>query len=154
MLKGLYTVAAGGVQIFANLGRFIGAAAAALVAVTQGNFAGAKDIMNRVQADNTAAGRKYLESMSACGTTPAMLVCRPCPVSSAATRAAPIVEKPGGAAKKSMKEAKDAAMELYQQLTMKQVGLDPKFYADLNKLHQRVSKGQINIDQYATRSVC
>ncbi|MBK8667806.1 MAG: hypothetical protein IPN21_18450 [Burkholderiales bacterium] len=149
MLKGLYTVAAGGVQIFANLGRFIGAAAAALVAVTQGNFAGAKDIMNQVQADNTAAGQKYLESMKRLwNDTGNAGVQAMAAVSSAATRAAPIVEKPGGAAKKSMKEAKDAAMELYQQLTMKQVGLDPKFYADLNKLHSAYQKGQINIDQY------
>ena len=149
MLKGLYTVAAGGVQIFANLGRFIGAAAAALVAVTQGNFSGAKEIMSQVQADNTAAGQKYLESMkrlwSDTGNAGVQAMAA---VSSAATRAAPIVEKPGSAAKKSMKEAKDVAMELYQQLTMKQVGLDPKFYADLNKLHSAYQKGQINIDQY------
>ncbi|MBK8667836.1 MAG: hypothetical protein IPN21_18605 [Burkholderiales bacterium] len=149
MLKGLYTVAAGGVQIFANLGRFIGAAAAALVAVTQGNFSGAKEIMSQVQADNTAAGQKYLESMkrlwSDTGNAGVQAMAA---VSGAATRAAPIVEKPGSAAKKSMKEAKDVAMELYQQLTMKQVGLDPKFYADLNKLHSAYQKGQINIDQY------
>lgn len=149
MLKGLYTVAAGGVQIFANLGRFIGAAAAALVAVTQGNFSGAKEIMSQVQADNTAAGQKYLESMKRLwNDTGNAGVQAMAAVSSAATRAAPIVEKPGSAAKKSMKEAKDVAMELYQQLTMKQVGLDPKFYADLNKLHSAYQKGQINIDQY------
>ena len=148
-LKGLYTVAASGIQIFSNLGRFVGAAAAAIVAVTQGNFAGAKDIMAQVQVDNATAWQKQVDSLKRLWNDAGGAgVQAMATVAAAANRAAPIVEKPGNAAKKSMKAAKDEAMELYQQLTMKQVGLDPKFYADLNKLHSAYQKGQINIDQY------
>jgi hypothetical protein len=54
-LKGLYSVAVGGVQIFANLGRIVGASAAAIMQVMEGNFSAARSIMQEAQADNKAA---------------------------------------------------------------------------------------------------
>ena len=148
-LKGLYTVAASGVQIFSNLGRFVGAAAAAIVAVTQGNFAGAKDIMAQVQVDNATAWQKQVDSLKRLWNDAGGAgVQAMATVAAAANRAAPIVEKPGNSAKKSLKAAKDVAMELYQQLTMKDVGLDPKFFEQLNQLHGLYTSGRIGIDEY------
>ena len=148
-LKGLYTVAASGVQIFSNLGRFVGAAAAAIVAVTQGNFAGAKDIMAQVQVDNATAWQKQVDSLKRLWNDAGGAgVQAMATVAAAANRAAPIVEKPGNSAKKSLKQAKDVAMELYQQLTMKDVGLDPKFFQQLNQLHGLYTSGRIGIDEY------
>lgn len=148
-LKGLYTVAASGVQIFSNLGRFVGAAAAAIVAVTQGNFAGAKDIMAQVQVDNATAWQKQVDSLKRLWNDAGGAgVQAMATVAAAANRAAPIVEKPGNSAKKSLKAAKDVAMELYQQLTMKDVGLDPKFFQQLNQLHGLYTSGRIGIDEY------
>ena len=148
-LKGLYTVAASGIQIFSNLGRFVGAAAAAIVAVTQGNFAGAKDIMAQVQVDNATAWQKQVDSLKRLWNDAGGAgVQAMATVAAAANRAAPIVEKPGNSARKSLKEAKDVAMELYQQLTMKDVGLDPKFFEQLNQLHGLYTSGRIGIDEY------
>lgn len=62
-LKGLYTAGAIGAQIFANLGRAIGAGAAAIMAVLRGDFAAAKDIMTDVSSVNAAAWKSQLESL-------------------------------------------------------------------------------------------
>jgi hypothetical protein len=148
-LKGLYTVAASGIQIFSNLGRFVGAAAAAIVAVTQGNFAGAKDIMAQVQVDNATAWQKQVDSLKRLWNDAGGAgVQAMATVAAAARQAAPIVEKPGNSARKSLKEAKDVAMELYQALTMKNAGLDPKFFEQLNQLHSLYTSGRIGVDEY------
>lgn len=147
--KGLYTVAAAGVAVFNVLGKGIASVAAALVNAAQGNFRAAWESLKAGGEDISGVVKSTVASISnvwaGVGNDGVQAMAT---VAAAANRAAPIVEKPGNAAKKSMKAAKDAAMELYQQLTMKQVGLDPKFYADLNKLHSAYQKGQINIDQY------
>lgn len=51
---------------------------------------------------------------------------------------------------KAAKEAKDEFAELFSKLTAKDVGLDPKFYQQLNTLHEGYKQGRINIDQYRT----
>ncbi len=149
VLKSVYTVAASGIQILTNLGRAAGGAAAAVMAVLRGDFAGAKSIMDQVQLDNSAAWKSNVDSISRLWNDAGNAgVAAMAAVTGAATRAAPIVEKPGKAAKASLKAAKDEAMELYQKLTMKDIGLDPKFYADLNRLHGAYKQGKLTIDQY------
>lgn len=148
-LKVLYSAGAIGAQIFANLGRAVGAGAAAIMAVLRGDFAAAKDIMADVSSVNAAAWKDQLESLGRLwNDTGAAGVQAMATVAAAADRAAPIVEKPGNSAKKSLKAAKDVAMELYQQLTMKDVGLDPKFFEQLNQLHGLYTSGRIGIDEY------
>jgi phage-related minor tail protein len=48
----------------------------------------------------------------------------------------------------STKAVKDEFGDLYNSLTMKDVGLDPSFYKDLNILYEGYKKGRIGIDDY------
>jgi phage-related minor tail protein len=48
----------------------------------------------------------------------------------------------------STKAVKDEFGDLYNSLTMKDVGLDPSFYKDLNTLYEGYKKGRIGIDDY------
>lgn len=46
------------------------------------------------------------------------------------------------------KKVKDEFGDLYNSLTMKDVGLDPSFYKDLNQLYEGYQKGRISVDEY------
>lgn len=48
----------------------------------------------------------------------------------------------------SSKAVKDEFGDLYNSLTMKDVGLDPSFYKDLNTLYEGYKKGRIGIEDY------
>jgi hypothetical protein len=62
-LKGLYSIAAGGIQIFTNLGRMTGAAAAAIMQVMEGNFSAAREIIRQAQEDNKQAWQSTTEGI-------------------------------------------------------------------------------------------
>lgn len=62
-LKGLYTIAATGVQIFVNVGRSIGAVGAAISAILRGDFADAKSIMEESRVDNAEAWNSTVEGI-------------------------------------------------------------------------------------------
>ena len=148
-LKGAYTVAASGVQIFSNLGRFAGAAGAAVMAVVRGDFAAAKTIMSEVQTDNAAAWQANVESIKrvwADGGNAGVQAMTT--VTQAAKTAAPIMAKPGKEASKSMKEARDDAMKLFKSLRAKDAGLDPKYHEQLNQLYGLYKAGRITVEEY------
>ena len=62
-LKGLYTVAVGGIQILVNTGRVLGALGAAFMAFVSGDFKGAGDIMKDAAATNRAAWESTADSI-------------------------------------------------------------------------------------------
>lgn len=56
--------------------------------------------------------------------------------------------KPSKAAAREAEKARKAFGELYNKLTMKDVGLDPDFYEDLNTLHKGYQAGKITLEEY------
>ena len=144
-LKGLYSAGAIGAQIFANLGRAVGAGAAAIMAVLRGDFAAAKDIMADVSSVNAAAWKGQLESLGRLwNDTGAAGVQAMATTAAAAKTAAPIVSKVGDAAK----HAKDEFADLLNKINAKDVGVDASYFKDLNTLFDGYQKGRIGLDKY------
>lgn len=144
-LKGLYSAGAIGAQIFANLGRAVGAGAAAIMAVLRGDFAAAKDIMADVSSVNAAAWKGQLESLGRLwNDTGAAGVQAMATTAAAAKAAAPIVSKVGDAAKK----VKDEFAELLNKINAKDAGVDASYFKDLTTLFDGYQKGRITLDDY------
>ena len=105
-LKGVYIIGASGITLLKNLGRAAGGAAAAVAAVVRGDFAGAKAIMNDMQAENTADWQKQAESNKRIWESAGDAgVAAMASIGRAARENAPLVAKAGQA-------AKDAGAEL------------------------------------------
>ena len=144
-LKGLYSAGAIGAQIFANLGRAVGAGAAAIMAVLRGDFAGAKDIMNDVASVNAANWKSQLESLGRLwDDTGAKGVQAMAGVSAASRSAAPTVASVGAAAK----QAKDEFADLLNKLNAKDSGVDADYFKNLNILFAGFQKGRIGLGEY------
>ena len=144
-LKGLYSAGAIGAQIFANLGRAVGAGAAAIMAVLRGDFAGAKDIMNDVASVNAANWKSQLESLGRLwDDTGAKGVQTMAGVSAASRSAAPTVASVGAAAK----QAKDEFADLLNKLNAKDSGVDADYFKNLNILFAGFQKGRIGLGEY------
>ena len=144
-LKGLYSAGAIGAQIFANLGRAVGAGAAAIMAVLRGDFAGAKDIMNDVASVNAANWKSQLESLGRLwDDTGAKGVQAMAGVSAASRSAAPTVASVGAAAK----QAKDEFADLLNKLNAKDSGVDADYFKNLSILFAGFQKGRIGLGEY------
>lgn len=149
VLKGLFTLLAGGIQIASNFGRFIGASAAALVQVVNGDFKGAWQTMTSMQEDNRT---KWQQTASMIGRVwddaGSQGVDAMATLAGAARKAhAPVVET-GNAAKKAAKEAKDELAALLNKLNAKEVGLDPKYAQELATLYKGWQQGRLGVDAY------
>ncbi len=98
-LKILYTVGVGVGTAFSIVGKTVGAAAAQIVAVLNGDFAGAKAIGAEWQADVTSSWTAAAAQISsAWNDTGGAAVAAMAKVQAAGKRMAPSVGKPGGAA--------------------------------------------------------
>lgn len=146
-LKGLYSAGAIGAQIFANLGRAVGAGAAAIMAVLRGDFAGAKDIMADVATVNAANWKAQLDSLGRLWDDTGAKATQAMATTAAASKAAaPIVAKVGDAAKK----VKDEFADLMAELTAKDAGVDKDYVKKLAILQEGYLSGRASIDQYRT----
>lgn len=146
-LKGLYSAGAIGAQIFANLGRAVGAGAAAIMAVLRGDFAGAKDIMADVSTVNAANWKAQLDSLGRLWDDTGAKATQAMATTAAASKAAaPIVAKVGDAAKK----VKDEFADLMAELTAKDAGVDKDYVKKLAILQEGYLSGRAGIDEYRT----
>lgn len=146
-LKGLYSAGAIGAQIFANLGRAVGAGAAAIMAVLRGDFSAAKDIMADVSTVNAANWKAQLDSLGRLWDgTGAKAAQAMATTAAAAKTAAPIVSKVGDAAKK----VKDEFADLMAELTAKDAGVDKDYVKKLAILQEGYLSGRAGIDEYRT----
>lgn len=144
-LKGLYSAGAIGAQIFANLGRAVGAGAAAIMAVLRGDFSAAKDIMADVSTVNAANWKAQLDSLGRLWDgTGAKAAQAMATTAAAAKNTAPIVAKVGDAAKK----VKDEFADLMTELTAKDAGVDKDYVKKLAILQEGYLSGRASIDQY------
>lgn len=69
-------------------------------------------------------------------------------LSKSAQAAGTSLAKAGEKGAKGLKKAKDEAMELFNRLQAKQAGVDPSYYADLQKLYSLYTQGRISLDDY------
>jgi len=144
-LKALYAVAGTGVQIFMTVGRYAGAAGAAIMALISGDFTGAKNIMKEASIDTADAWKKQMASIkNVWNETGSAAVEANAAIIGATRESAPVVEKLGHAAK----EARDEFAELLNKLQSKEAGIDPDFLKNLNLLRDGYLKGRITLDQY------
>lgn len=69
-------------------------------------------------------------------------------LSKSAQAAGTSLSRAGEKGAKGLKKAKDEAMELFNRLQAKQAGVDPSYYADLQKLYSLYTQGRISLDDY------
>ena len=69
-------------------------------------------------------------------------------LSKSAQAAGTSLARAGEKGAKGLKKAKDEAMELFNRLQAKQAGVDPGYYADLQKLYSLYTQGRISLDDY------
>ena len=156
-LKGLYSAGVIGAQIFATLGRTVGAVGAAINAVGDAimsvahggslSKAGAMisdaiAILDGVDTVNAAAWKADIESLgrvwddTGAKATQAMAT-----TTAAVKRAAPEMAK-------EVKKIKDEFAELFNELTMKDAGLEKDFFKKLNIMFEGYKKGRTDLEGY------
>lgn len=144
-LKGLYSAGAIGAQIFANLGRAVGAAAAAVMAAMRGDFAGAKDIMSDVASTNASNWKAQIESLGRLWNDTGAAGVQAMAATGAASRAAaPVVGSVAAAAKKT----KDEFADLLNKINAKDSGVDADYFKNLNILFEGFQRGRVGLDEY------
>lgn len=144
-LRSLYIAGLLVVETFKTLGSTLGAAAAQIVAVLQGNFSQAAAIGREWAADTGASWKETLEQVkNAWNATGDSSVEAMAAAAAASKKAAPEVGKVNEEAKK----AAEAFEALRAKITGKDVGLDADFAKNMQTLRDAFDSGRISLAEF------
>lgn len=145
VLKGLYVVALGVVEVFTTVGKTIGGVSAAIVAALTGDFSGAANILREMKNDLGTGWKTTLAEMTAAwAATGNASVEAMAATAKATAQATPAVQ---GAAK-AVKTVVDEFARLRDKLTAKDSGVDADFIKNLQTLKTAYDGGRISLAEY------
>lgn len=144
-LRGLYSAGLLVVEAFSTVGKTVGAAAAQIVAVLQGNFSEAAAIGREWAADTTASWGKALEQIkNAWNGTGDASVEAMAAAAAASKKAAPEVGEVAKAANKTADEFES----LRAKIAGKDSGLDADFAKNMQVLRDAFDSGKISLAEF------